>query len=177
MRNIKKFVALLICFCMFNSFTGFASDLTWENTPGNHDESTLLVNGELSASDEYRTVARGDFLSAGALDISNPEDGTIYIAIDTFAHFGVDRIFHTVFLDQWDAEEQDWIQVNHWNFVKSKEEEEDGTLNALYTSFTVSGYEVDKYYRVRGLHGAEYNDEVEACATETDGVLITDGPT
>ena len=61
------------------------------------------------------------------------------------------------------------------NFKEAKTSEEaDGMLAYLTTSLTLTGYETGLYYRVRGLHGVEYNDELEACATESDGVLITD---
>jgi len=173
MRKLKKISALVIILSLLLSFHGYAYSLEWEDVPGNHGESSLLSLGEICARDEYRTIARGDFLSGGATDISNKQDGTLLIGIDTYAHRNVDRIFHTVFLDQWDEDEEDWYQVNSWNFVKSKNEVANGDLSMLLTSFTVSGYEVGKYYRVRGLHGVEYNDEVEATATETNGVLLT----
>ena len=174
MKRVTKIAMLIVSFSLVFCIQGFASTITWENAVGNHSKSILLPANELSSEDEYRTVARGEFLSGGSTQISNHQDGTIGVRIDTFAHFGVDRIFHTVFLDKWDEENEDWIMLDHWNFVKTRAEETDGELNALYTDFTVTGCEVGKYYRVRGLHGVEYNDEVEATATETNGVLLTD---
>ena len=176
MKKIKRFVSMVLCFSLLMCSQAYASGLLWENVPGNHDNGTLMSSDALEASDEYRTIARGDFLSTGITQITNGQDGSIKIYIETYAHHDVDRIFHTVFLDQWDEEDEDWHQVNSWNFVKSKEEAEED-LSLLLTTITVTGYETNKYYRVRGLHGVEYNDEVEACATETDGILITDGPT
>ena len=174
MRKLKRVLVLAVAFCMVWSFAAYADQISREDVSSNHEESVLLPADVLYSRDEYRTVTRGDFLSAGALEILNGQDGSLTINIDTYAHFGVDRLFHTVFLDQWDEDEEDWNQVNRWDFVMTQEEADDGELNSFLTSFTVRGYEVGKYYRVRGLHGAEYNDEVEACATETDGVLLTD---
>ena len=174
---MKRLLSIVGILCMMMGFTSYAEELSWENVPGNHNVSILLEETEVRSKNEYHTVARGDFLSAGITEIINGQDGTIGINIDTYAHCGVDRIFHTVFLDQWDETEQDWNQVGYWNFVRTKDEEEDGVLNSFLTSFNVSGYETGMYYRIRGLHGAEYNDEVEACASETHGILITDGPT
>lgn len=173
MKKIKRFVTMLLCFGLIMSSQSYASGLSWENVPGNHGTSILMPSNVYESRDEYRTVARGDFLSAGSTQISNGQDGSIIIDIETYAHHNVDRIFHTVFLDQWDEDDQDWHQVNSWNFTKSKEES-DGNLSLLLTTITVTGYETGKYYRVRGLHGVEYNDEVEATATETNGVLLTD---
>lgn len=177
MSKIRKVLVAVIGLCVFFSFTGYASTVTWESAPGNHGNSILLSENDIMARDEYRTVARGNFLSAGVSEIINEQNGNMRINIDTYAHHDVDRIFHTVFLDQWDEEDQDWYQVNSWNFAETKEDTEDGKLSDLLTTITVSGYETNRYYRVRGLHAAEYNGEVEACATETHGVLITDGPT
>lgn len=177
MKLGKKFVAILTVFSLIMSFSAYAAEPSWETAPGKHNESILLSEDEVTASDTYYSIKRGDFLSAGALDITNGQDGSIRIRIDTYAHYGVDRIFHTVFLDQWDAEDEDWIALNYWDFSMTKDEAEDGVLNVLNTSITLTGYETNKYYRARGLHGVEYNDEIEACATETNGVLITNGPT
>jgi len=173
MRKVKECIVLAICVSLLMNLVAYANVLPQGKIRSNYDNSTLLPETTLSASDEYHAVARGDFLSGASLDITNGQDGTIFISIDTYAHHNVDRIFHTVFLDQWDEDEEDWYQVNSWNFVKSKNEVANGDLSMLLTSFTVSGYEVGKYYRVRGLHGVEYNDEVEATATETNGVLLT----
>ena len=84
---------------------------------------------------------------------------------------------HTVFLDIWEEENNYWRNLGYWDFEQTKEEAENGELYMLNTSFILTGCETQHYYRVRGLHGVEYNDELEACATETNGVLITDGPT
>ena len=177
MKSVRRFIVLLTIISLMMSFTGYAADMTWETVPGTHNESILLSEDELTAEDRYQSVARGDFLSAGAIDITNMQNGSIRINIDTYAHFAVDSIFHTVYLDQWDSTNEEWIRVGTWNFEKTKEEAEDGELNVLLTTLTLTGYETNKYYRARGLHGVEYNDEIEACATETDGVLITNGPT
>ena len=177
MNIVKRIVILTTVISLIMSFSAYASEISWETVQGTHNESVLLSEDETVAEDIYQTVARGDFLSAGALEVMNNQDGTIGINIDTYAHNDVDRIFHTVFVDQWDEEEEDWIPLASWNFSKSKEETSDGKLSYLMTSFTLTGYETNKYYRARGLHGVEYNDEIEACATETDGVLITNGPT
>lgn len=177
MKLVKRIVAFSIFFSLLMSLAGYAAELSWEDVQGNHDGSVLLSREEISSTDSYYSVKRGDFMSGGVTEIINGQNGSMTINIDTYAHYDVDRIFHSVFLDKWDADEQDWTQVGSWDFSKSKEETTNGKLSSLTTSFTLTGYETNKYYRVRGLHGVEYNDEIEACATETNGVLITDGPT
>lgn len=173
MKKIKKIVCLVIAFALIMSQTALAEMLTWENVPGHHNQSVLLENGELSSKDIVQRYARGEILSAGMTEIRNEQNGTIHINVDTYAHTNVDKISHTVFLDQWDESKEDWKQVGYWEFEKSKDETTDGKLSSLITGFTVSGYAVNKYYRVRGLHLVELGDDVEGCASETHGVLIT----
>lgn len=128
-----------------------------------NDESSVTI---------FRNLARGEVLSEGAVEIGNPRDGSIFICIYTMAYRDVDRIFHTVFLEQWDEDDNDWIQLDSWSFEEVSSNRPNG-LSMLRNSFTVTGYPWNKIYRVRGLHGVEYMDEIEACAAETDGLLIT----
>ena len=60
------------------------------------------------------------------------QDGTLHISVDTYAHVVVDKIYQTVFLDVWDEDKKDWVKVNHWDFVKSIEEEP--RLSSSHTS-------------------------------------------
>lgn len=166
-RRIIIATILLLCISM----KAFAADYNWNAMPGHHHESILLDDNISSSKDTYRNNARGEILSEGSVEIANKRNGTIYISIDTSAHRNVDCIFHTVFLDQWDDNLKAWRQVDYFEFEAVKDEK--NNLNILINSFTVSGYPVNKYYRVRGLHGVELGDEMEGCATETHGVLIT----
>lgn len=177
MKLLKRMGCLTMVLCMLMSLTGYAAELSWEDVPGNHSESTLLQNGEVSAKDEYHGVKRGEFLAGALSEIKNGQDGTITIHVDTFAHHDVDKVFHTVFLDKWNEDTEDWDQIKSWDFGMTKEETEDGTISQLNSTIKLSGYETNKYYRVRALHGVKYNGDTEACATRTNGVLITDGPT
>lgn len=177
MKLLKRISCLGLIFCWLMTFTGYASDIEWEEVPGNYGHSELLSESETLSRDEYHTVARGDFLAGAVTQIVNEQNGSMTISIDTYAHHDVDKIFHTVFLDVWKDDTESWSQIEMWDFSQTKEETEDGTISQLNTSFTLYGYETNKYYRVRGLHGVKYLGDTEACATRTNGVLITDGPT
>ena len=173
MKNLKR-IALIILMCVLMVNTTYASQLTWETVPGHHDQSILLEEGVTEAEDSIYRYGRGDYLAEGSVQIANLQDGRLRIDVATLAHVDVDRILHSVFVDMWDENRERWINLESWDFEKTKEEMEDGRLYMLETSFTIDGYIVGKYYRVRGLHGVECNDELEACATETNGVLLTD---
>ena len=72
----------------------------------------------------------------------------------------------------WDEKEEDWVNVEHWDFVKSIEEEPN--LSSYHVGFTVSGCEVNRYYRARAMHLVEWGDNMEGKATQTNGILLTD---
>lgn len=169
---MKKVMLLLIAmvFCMTNPV--YASELTWETSPGHHNQSKLLSLSENSSKDTIYSPTRGEYLSTGMLEIVNQSNGSIYICVDTLAHVDVDRICHTVFLDQWDDRKETWVQVGSWDFEKTKEEE-GGKLSMMTDTITISDVQTNKYYRARALHMVEIGDEIEGCATETHGVLIT----
>lgn len=171
MKKIRKIITLVFIIAMCSSMNAYAKDFDWNLMPGHHNQSVLLNAGEKTSKDTVYFYGRGEILSSGSVEISNNEDGTIYISVDTSAHRNVDRIFHTVFLDQWDDSRQDWKQVDYFEFEATKAE--NSNLSLLINSFTVSGYPYNKYYRVRGLHAVELGDDIEGCATETDGVFIT----
>lgn len=139
--------------------------------------SFAATNVEITSDEDfsigtYQNTSRGQILAEGTVEIGNPRDGSIFICIYTVAYRNVDRIFHTVFLEQWDEDREDWVQKDSWSFEDVSENCPNG-LSLLRNTFTVSGYPWNKVYRVRGLHGIEYMEEIEACATETDGLLIT----
>lgn len=172
MKQVKRILGLILMFSFLMSMTSFAEELTWESASGHHNLSVLLPSTETSAKDTVYRNARGDYLSSGSVEIVNLQNGNIRINVETYAHRNVDMIQHAVFLDQWDETEEDWVQINYWEFQKYKEEE-NNELSYFSTSFTVSGYPTNKYYRLRGLHAVELGDEIEACASETNGILIT----
>lgn len=177
MKVIRRTSCLIMVFCLLMSFNGYASELSWSDVATGLEESILLSNDKLSSQDEYVGVKRGEILAGASAQIINGQDGSMTICVDTFAHHDVDKVFHTVFLDKWIDDEEYWSTIETWDFEQYKEDTEDGTISYLSTSIKLTGYETNKYYRVRALHGVKYLGDTEACATRTDGVLITDGPT
>ncbi len=172
---MKRIILAVLLMISVMSTTSLATEKQWSEVQTSERESILLGEGILSAEDQFVSFARGDILSMALIEITNMENGDIYVCVDTYAHRNVDAIYQTVFLDQWDETEEDWYLIGQWDFVRTKEDV-GGNLTHWIKSFTLTGYEVDKYYRVRGLHGVELDGVVEAKATVTDGVLITDEP-
>ena len=134
----------------------------------------VTMAGAVFTFDINNVQRRGRILSTAMLTITNEQDGTLYITVNTLAHKNVDKIYQTVFLDQWNEEKEDWVQIGYWEFVRSKEEESDGQLSSYPLELTVQNCELNKYYRARAMHLVEIGDNMEGKATQTDGVLLTD---
>ena len=173
MRHIKKICFVTMIFCFFMASTAWANVWNWEDALGHHNQSVLLGPEEIRSKDSVHQYGRGEYLAEGSVEIVNNGNGEIYICVYTYSYINADRIVHQIFLEYWSDEREDWVQVNSWMFEQTKEEA-NGVLPSLTNTLTITGYPTGRYYRVRGLHGVEYNDEFEACATESDGVLITD---
>lgn len=174
MRKVRRCMLMTLMFCLMMVNTIFGQQWNWNDYAETCGDSVLLAPEIKSAKDTVYKYGRGDYLAEGSVEIVDLANGQLELRATTLAHVNVDRILHSIFLDMWDADENDWICMNYWDFEITKEEVEDGQLHMFTSILTLSGYEVGRYYRVRGLHGVEIYDELEACATETHGVQLTD---
>ena len=173
MKRIRRSVYGVLAGMIMMTNTAYAMpNVTWGELPHTNLQSVMLTDGETSSTDITDNTARGKVFSTGVIEITNQQDGTLHISVDTYAHVVVDKIYQTVFLEVWDEKEEDWVNVEHWDFVKSIEEEPN--LSSYHVGFTVSGCEVNRYYRARAMHLVEWGDEAEAKVTQTNGVLLTD---
>ena len=172
MKNVKKILVATFLFIMLMAECAYAYTPKWEELPGNYAPSVL--SQETESENAINVIARGKYFSTGILRITNEQDGTLYISADTSAHINVDKIYQTIFLDKWDDDREDWVQIGYWEFERAKEEEDDGTLSAYHIGFTVTGCELNHYYRARAMHLVQWGDHYEGKATETNGVLLTD---
>ena len=173
MKTLKRTLgSILICLFMMANIAYAMPAITEERIPENIEESVLLHNNETTAIASINNSTRGIMLSAGLIEITNQKDGTLHISVDTYAHKVVDVIYQTVFLEVWDEKAESWSKVDHWDFEKSKAE--DPELTSYHVGFTVTGCELNRYYRARAMHLVEWGDEAEAKVTQTNGVLLTD---
>ena len=174
MKKVIKSFLFAMLLAIITVVPTFAMEWDWANVHGHHNQSILLEEGVTSAEDSIYRYGRGDYLAEGSVQIVNMQDGTLRVEALTLAHMNVDRILHSFFVDIWDEDENDWIQIASWDVEKTKEEVENQELFMLASTVIFTDCEVGRYYRARGLHGVELYDELEACATETNGVLVYD---
>ena len=173
MKQLRRMVVVGILFSILTVNVAYASAPVWKGVETTHSEGILLKNGERYSEDSFEEYARGTILSAGILRITNEEDGTLHISVDTAAHKQVDKIYQTVYLEMWDETDEDWVQIGSWDFERSKEEV-NNDLTSYHVGFTVSGCEVNRYYRAQAVHLVQLGDYMEGKSTKTNGVLLTD---
>ena len=164
-----KIIVLTMISCLVFTITGFA------DSSKKSSDSVLLPEGvnESTGVDGY---ARGNYISSSYLNISNKGYGEIGIYASTLCHKPVKKIRMNVYLDRWDDKEQEWFQVDYYNFTyEYKEGDED--LTAVSESFSVLGLPTGCYYRLRGFHSViPFEGGSESQGPVTDGILITNGP-
>ena len=100
MKVVKRTIcSVIICIFLMTNLAYAMPNVTWEDLPGSQKQSILLVNGQKTSTDYTNNGARGIMLSAGLIEITNQQDGTLHISVDTYAHKVVDKIYQTVFLE------------------------------------------------------------------------------
>ena len=140
------------------------------------EKNSVLLPAEITFSMDSMPENRGRYIANSSVSISNEGYGVLGVYAHTLAYVPVEKIKMTIYIDQWDENEEDWIQVDSKELTyEYKEGEED--LHAVSESFLVENLETDKYYRLRGLHAVwSFDGYVESHGTMTDGILLTDGP-
>ena len=176
-RGVLIVGALMGCFLLCHSTFAAQKD-TWEQVAQEElleMESTLLPQ-EVNFSNNKNTVARGRYIASSGVSITTEGYGVLGVYADTLAHVAVKKIKMTIYLDQWDEDSEDWVQIDSKSLTYEYEEGGED-LNEASQSFLIENLETNKYYRLRGLHAVwSFDGYLETHATMTDGVLLTDGP-
>ena len=105
----------------------------------------------------------------------NEGDGQIDVIIETIAQKNSDEIRHTAILEQKDSDGS-WFELARYEFDAVKEDYADQALSGLTNEFKVKNLEIDKYYRVRGIHYVWLNGKSQAFMTETGELLLKKYP-
>ena len=99
MKVVKRTLcSTLICMLLMVNLAYALPNATGVSLSENYEPSILLVDGQKTSMNSEDEVARGIMLSSGLIEITNQQDGTLHISVDTYAHKVVDTIFQTVFL-------------------------------------------------------------------------------
>ena len=110
-----------------------------------------------TSEDQASTVAmpRGRLISTVIVRITDEGNGTAGVSADIMCHEPMKKILMWLYLEQWDAESEDWIIMDTKEFSWKIEELAEGEeLSMASVSYNVPNQERGKDYRVRGMFGA-----------------------
>ena len=136
-------------------------------------DHTQAVSASVEASQAIVKQPRGNVISTGILEISNPGGGEIGVYMQTLSHIEIDETVFGVYLDRWIESEERWANVADYKFTYNKENSPDEDLTTKAISFNIVGQPADCYYRLRGVHMVISAGEREMLSSRTDGILIT----
>ncbi|WP_418579351.1 hypothetical protein [Hungatella sp.] len=131
------------------------------------------INATVEGSQDIVKQPKGNVISTGILEISNPGGGEIGVYMQTLSHIEIDETVFGVYLDRWIESEERWANVANYKFTYNKENSPDEDLTTKAISFNIVGQPVDCYYRLRGVHMVISGGEREMLSSRTDGILIT----
>lgn len=137
------------------------------------EDINLLQEGINSSTDIQNSKEKGTIISTAILTITNEGNGKIGISILTLAHRTCDKIRHKAYLEQWDADEEDWNLIETFDFTETLADHPDGDFTSLITDITVTGAPSGYIYRATGAHAVWGGGISESLSTATDGILIT----
>lgn len=163
MNKYIKTICLGMLICILCTMPVFAIE---------KDQKAILLKG-VTEQTVVKPQPRGSIISTATLRITNGQDGSIGVFVQTLAHVDVDETTFGIFLDRWIDSEKRWANVEHYTFSFTKEEYPDEDLAMKSLSFKILGQPVDCHYRLRGLHAVVLDGNREMLTTETDGVLLT----
>ena len=118
------------------------------------------INATVEGSQDIVKQPKGNVISTGILEISNPGGGEIGVYMQTLSHIEIES-------------EERWANVANYKFTYNKENSPDEDLTTKAISFNIVGQPVDCYYRLRGVHMVISGGEREMLSSRTDGILIT----
>lgn len=97
---------------------------------------------------------RGMLISSVEISIIDLGGGTARIYGDVLCHEAMEKIKLNLYLDKWISADEDWSQIQNWNFVWNAEDYPDEDLTMAMVSMEVPDLERGVDYQVRGIAGA-----------------------
>lgn len=117
---------------------------------------------------------RGMMISSVELAITDLGGGTAQLFGEVLCHEAMEKIKLNLYLDQWISEENDWMQLEKFEFNWLAEDYPNEDLTMAYAYVNASNLDRGENYRVRGIAGAWDldSDLYEVWSEETPSILV-----
>lgn len=176
-RNFTKALMLSVVFALYVAVPLQASNtLVKENDfKRNSRVSSALASIDASGLSSVYGQTRGSIISTATILMTNRGEGKVSIVVETLAHKKVDEILHTVILEQQQADDS-WEELGRYEYSAVKEDYPDQDLSGLTNEFILSNLEINRYYRLRGVHFVWLDGKSQAFTTDTDALYLKKYP-
>lgn len=138
-------------------------------------ESSIISDREKDVLSSVYGQTRGSIISTATVILTNEGEGKVDIIVETLAHKKVDEIFHTVILEQLQSDDS-WLELGRYDYDVVKEDCPDQDLSGLTNEFKLSNLEINRYYRLRGIHFVYLDGKSQAFSTDTDALYLKKYP-
>lgn len=117
---------------------------------------------------------RGMMISSVELSITDLGGGEAQLFGKVLCHEAMEKIKLNLYLDQWISEENDWMQLEKFEFNWLAEDYPNEDLTMAYAYVNASNLDRGENYRVRGIAGAWDldSDLYEVWSEETPSILV-----
>lgn len=168
-KCMQKFTVLIlaIVFALGTQISSYAETKMAENRAQDipnvvnyYDENLARVTG----------MPRGRLLSSVALQIADKGKGTIGVSSDILCHEPMEWIMAWIYLEKWNAVDEDWEIVQYEQFEWIASDYPDENLTMAMVSYNIPKQERGQDYRLRGVFGAK---DLDTSLQETWTVTTT----
>ena len=139
------------------------------------EETVLLPEGQSVSYNMEAIEPRGYLIATRVASIANNEDGTLDVLGQIIAHTTLDYASITLYVDRYDPDRDDWINLDHHDIEFTIEKDGELVMGTPTVSYTLAGTDIipGYYYRLRGTYIAKKEGRKETLTATTDGVLLT----
>ena len=171
MKKIKESMLLVVMSSLLCVSNAYAIPLEHGSNTSVEEVSELLPKGVQSDIASETSKRRGEFFARADLVITDQGNGNIGAMAKAYMDHGVDEVYISIYLDQWDEEKETWEQVAYYDAEFYAEDYPEGLTDPT-VDITFLDQERDHYYRLRRSFSAVYEYEYEGFSPTTSGIWI-----
>ena len=171
MKKIIVSLGLIVISMQLMMLNVFAVSDTYKKPKPVTIKSNLLEKTIQKSKALEQATARGDFFIGADIVISNEGNGNIGGLAIAYLDVGVEEVYISVYLDQYDEKADIWRQVAYYDAEYYAEDYPDG-LNSPSLNVTFKNQKKGHYYRLRGAFSAVKDNKFEGFSPVTDGIWI-----